>query len=131
MFRSSELAAWLDAAGIKELMYYDGQDLGEVEQDLAVVLTLRGGGPSLNERTFDTPTLQVITRGSQNDPKSAEDLAFKVDDALLIPDRTVIGETYVASIDRLGGPPSLLQRDTARRNIFTCNYFFQSARMTF
>lgn len=131
MFRTSELADWLQDAGIDADLYFDGQDLGEIEQDIAVVLTLHGGGPTLLERTYDTPTLQVLTRGPQNDPGGAEDLAFAIDDALLAVAVTTVGNTRVISIDRLGGPPSLLTRDNARRNILTANYVFQSARTVF
>jgi hypothetical protein len=131
MFLSSELATWLTDAGIDTPMYYDGQNLAEIEQDSAVVLSLTGGGPTILERTFDTPTVQVISRGAQFDPTSAETLAYAIDDVFLAPTSTVIGTTKVIAIDRVGGPPRLLQRDAARRNVFTCNYIFQAARTTF
>ena len=131
LFRTSELADWLTDADIDAPFYFDGQDLAEIEQDIAVVLTLHGGGPTLLERTYDTPTLQVLTRGPQFDPKGAEDLAFAIDDALLGATVTTVGVTRVISIDRVGGPPSLLARDSARRNVLTANYIFQSARTVF
>lgn len=132
MFTTSELAEWLtDVADITANFYFDGQDLAEVQEDEAVVLTLRGGGPAILERTFDRPTLQVITRGPQNDPQGAEALAQSIDDALMAPTITVIGSTRVITIDQLGGPPALLTRDSARRNVFTCSYTFQAARTVF
>jgi hypothetical protein len=131
MFLMSELASWLDAAGISTPMYFDGQDWDEILEDQAVILTPTGGPPSLDERTFDQPTVQILTRGSQFDPGSAEKLAASVDDAILLPASTFIGTTYVSSMDRLGGPPRLLSRDAARRNVFSCNYIFQAARSTF
>lgn len=132
MFTTSDLAEWLsDVADITANFYFDGQDLGEVQEDEAVVLTLRGGGSTILERTFDRPTLQVLTRGPQFDPDGAEKLAQSIDDALMAPTITTIGETRVISIDQLGGPPALLTRDSAHRNIFTCSYTFQSARTVF
>jgi uncharacterized protein YceK len=131
MFRSSELAGWLATAGVTASMEFDGQSLADIQQDVVVVLSLTGGASSILERTFDNPTVQVISRGQQMDPDSAEDLAYQIDQALLLPASTVIGTTKVIGIDRIGGPPRLLQRDRAHRNIFTCNYIFTVARSTF
>jgi hypothetical protein len=131
MFATSDLAAWLADAGISAAFYFDGQDLTHIEQDVAVVLALRGGGPTILERTFDRPTVQVLTRGAQRDPQGTEALVASIDNALMAVTVTTIGETRVISLDRLGGPPSLLSRDTANRDIFTCSYTFQAARTVF
>lgn len=131
MFRSKELGAWLQDAGISAPFEYDGQDLAEIEQDTVVVLTLSGGAPTSNERTIENPTVQITSRGAQFDPDSAEDLAWAIDDALLLPTSTTIGTTKVISIDRVGSPPRLLTRDAARRNVFVCNYIFTAGRTNF
>lgn len=133
MFTTSELADWLaPLADIdRNYFYSDDQNLDEIEQDTAVVLSLRGGGSAILERTYDRPTVQVQLRGPQFDPGTAEAMAHAIDDALLAPTITEIGTTRVISLDRLGGPPTSAGRDGAHRNLFTCSYTFQAARTTF
>lgn len=131
MFLASELADWLENAGIEANFYFEGQALADIEQDVAVIIAKRGGGPTILERTFDRPTVQVTVRGPQNDPEAAESLAMAIDDALMTPAITTIGTTRVISIDRLGGDPASGPRDSARRDTFTCSYTFQAARTIF
>jgi hypothetical protein len=131
MFLASELATWLTDRGINAEFYSDGQSWEDIEQDVGVILAIRPGAPTILERTYDRPTVQVTLRGPQNDPDGAEKLANAIDDALLAPTVTTIGETRVISIDRLGGGPASVGRDPGRRDLFTCSYTFQSARTVF
>lgn len=129
MLTEDAVAAWLEAQGVEAAFYWDGTPWTEIQDAAAVVLTLSGGSASQFERTFDTPTVQVLARGDQNDHAGARALAWQIDDALYraVPPLT-LGTTHVISVTRVGGPPRLLQRDAARRFIFTCNYLFLAAR---
>lgn len=126
--------SWTDPAGVVHPLqvFYDGTPWVEVQQDCAAILSLAGGGPTLYERTFDTPTVQVQVRGPQNDPATAEALAYELDQALLTPAGVFdVGPTRVIASDRFGGPPRLLLRDAARRSIFVATYIFTTARTSF
>lgn len=132
MFLASELADWLVDQGITGVNFYsDDVAWADVEQDVGVILSIRSGGPTILERTYDRPTFQISLRGPQNDPDAAESLANQIDDALMGVTITTVGATRVISIDRLGGGPASAGQDGARRNLFVCSYTFQSARTVF
>jgi hypothetical protein len=129
---TADLASWLIAQGITADIGFDGQAWVEILPDQAVLLTLMGGGPELFERTFDTPSVQLLSRGGQMDPTSAEALAWSIDNLLLgaVPPID-IGSTRVIAIERVGGPPRFVQYDAARRRIFSATYIFTAARTIF
>ncbi len=129
MLTEDAVWAWLEAGGVQAAAYWDGTPWTEIQDPKAVLLTLSGGSRPQFERTFDTPSLQIFARGDQNDHAGARDLAWQIDSLLqtAVPPLTLTG-VRVISITRVGGPPRLLQRDAARRFIFSCNYLFLAAR---
>lgn len=129
MFSSRDIGAWLDANGITAPIEYDGEPLSTLMEDQVVVVSRSPGAKSQFERAFDVAGFQVVTRGNQDDSASGEALAGQVDDLLLDTVCPVaIGDRRVIVIDRTGGPPTLVDRDTARRTVFACNYLFTVAR---
>ncbi len=129
---TADLATFLTATGVTVPILSDGeQELVNQLEDEVVLLTLSGGSHELMERTFDTPSVQIMCRGAQNDPASAETLAYQVDEALLGPICPVDIGTRVIAITRTGGPPRFLNYDTARRRVFVCTYLFTAARTSF
>lgn len=129
MLTEDAVAAWLTDSGVTAKCYFDGTPWTDIQDRKAIVLGLYGGGPDQFERTFDQPGLQVLARGDQTDHAGARDLAYQIDSVFetAVPPLT-LGGAWVISINRVGGPPRLLMRDTSRRFIFTCNYVFLSAR---
>lgn len=131
MLTEDAIASWLKAEGVTAAFYWDGTPWTEIQDPTAVVLALSGGSAPQLERTFDTPSVQVLARGNQTDHVGARDLAWQIDDVLMdaVPPLTLgTPSVRVISITRVGGPPRLLTRDSARRFIFTCNYIFTAAR---
>lgn len=131
MLTEDGVSAWLSAQGVETVWYWDGTPWTEIQDPTAVVLDLSGGSAPQFERAFDTPTIQVLTRGDQNDHAGARELAWQIDSALMtaVPPLTLgTPPVRVISITRVGGPPRLLSRDAARRFIFTANYLFLAAR---
>jgi hypothetical protein len=107
-------------------------DLEEPPQpDRVILLVLTGGPPPSRERTFDHPTVQVRTRGLQNDQGDAEALAGQVDDAFLgAPEGVLVNGKRVLTINRLSGP-AFLSRDGGRRTTLSANYVLEVQRSVF
>ena len=111
-------------------------DRGEGElpnaPDRVVACRIIGGAGELGERTQDQPTVQVYVRGLPANDADAHVLASVADDALLGIDRQVtMGETRVISVQRLSGQPGFVQRDDARRTLYSCTYVLRVARTVF
>lgn len=87
-----------------------------------VVLTVTGGPGLLTEEAlFDGRSFQARCAGEQNNYDSAENLAMAVDSAFRLATGTVDG-TRVLSLERSGGPPSVLMVDDADRHHFVASY---------
>jgi hypothetical protein len=125
-----DLAGWLKSKGVDEEFDTDGHIPSR--PDRRVIISGTGGPGESGERTRDALSFQVRTRGRQNVPGDAEQLAWQVDDAIMgaIAPLSING-TRVISIQRQGGPPGFILRDTARRAHFSCNYLFTVARTVF
>lgn len=97
--------------------------------DRLIVLT-RTGGPGLAfDGVFDGVTFQARVRGAPNDDDDAETLALLVDAAFIdqaVP--VVMGSHTVSRIDRPGGGPAFLVRDSAGRAHYTGNYLLFATR---
>lgn len=90
----------------------------------------RTGGPGWQlDGVMDDISFQIRTRGGQNDYDDAENLALVADRAILDASwPQPIGGWHTTNAQRVGGPPSFLIRDQARRTHFTCNYVLSIAR---
>lgn len=131
MLTAQAVADWLKDRGVDAPFHTDGTIPPGIPGRLVVVTKLGGPGES-GERTRDTLSFQVRTRGNQNDPVSAEALAGQVDDVFMaaVPPVSIDG-TRVISIQRQGGPPGFMLRDDARRGNFACSYLLETMRTTF
>lgn len=96
-----------------------------------VVLTLTGGPGTLTEEgAFTAVSFQVRSIGEQNDPDSAEKLAWDLDRLFrAVPTQTVQVPADPApvlvrlmSVARSGSPPSPLMVDDADRHHFVASY---------
>lgn len=129
---SADIAGFLTAQGLTAAPSRDGRLPDQPDKLIVVTMT---GGPGLTvEGVFDNVSAQLRVRGDQNDPDSAEDLAWATDYLLVPPPLAppllpgMIGGQYVQGVTRVGGPPAFLMRDSARRTHFTGNYIFAVAR---
>ena len=124
---TDDLKAWLQSEGVTEAFSTDGHI--PPAPDRLIVLSLTGGPGEKRERTFDVLSVQVLTRGKQRSPSDAEQLAQAVDDVFMGATRPTIGGTYVATIQRAGGPPTFLAREpNSGRVTMSANYLLEAAR---
>jgi hypothetical protein len=100
-----------------------------------IAVGVTGGAPTQAERTLDVPLLSVVTVGPQDDHTGGEKLTSTVDDTLMglpfpqtIPSATGGNPTHLVSLDYSGGQPRFLDRDPARRSVFTASYVLVVAR---
>jgi hypothetical protein len=100
--------------------------------DRLAAVRIGSGGPTAMERTHDRVALQIITRGLQGSTVDAEAVASLVDNLLMgaVPP-LAIGPRRVISIDYVGGPPTFIETDSARRVNFSCNYLLIADREVF
>lgn len=127
---TDDLAAWLQSHGITDHISTDGHI--PTQPDRLIVLTLAGGPGEKRERSFDVRSVQVLTRGRQRSPADAEALAAQVDDVFMGATRATIGGTYVAGIQRSGGPPAFVSREpNSGRVTLSVNYLLECARTVF
>lgn len=97
--------------------------------DRLVYVQATGGPGEARERTFERVTVQTIIRGGQNNLADAETLADAVDRAFMDAIYPVtIGGRHVPTIQQAGGPPALIDRDDARRSLFSASYVVEVAR---
>lgn len=105
----------------------DGQLISPPDQ--LIVLTRTGGPGLMFEGIYDAVTFQARVRGPQNDDDAAEDLALLVDAGFIEqPLPVIMGTHTVARIDRPGGGPAFLMRDSASRAHYTGNYLIFASR---
>jgi hypothetical protein len=128
------VAAFLVAADVIEdqSVFFEGEEWPEIGQDVALVIDQVPGVGELYERTYDGIGIQIQSRGGQEDPAGAEELATAVDNAVLAPPSAfTMGAFRVLSTQRIGGPPRLLSIDPSHRRVFSANYLFTVARTQF
>lgn len=130
---ASDIADFLVAQGFPGVPSLDGKLPAGPDK---VIVCTRTGGPGLSlEGLIDNVSFQLRSRGGQNDPNSAETLAWTVDEMLVPPPLSpplthgMVGSQYVVQVQRVGGPPSFLLLDSARRVHLTCDYIFSVARV--
>lgn len=129
MITTDEIAAWLRASGLPSdaAIAVDGEI--PPMPDRLVVLTRTGGQGTLHERTFDSATVQVITRDGQRSGEAAENFTETVDGIFMGARPPVtIGGRRVISIDYSGGPPAFMDRDEGMRALYVTTYVLQVAR---
>lgn len=128
----NELAGFLAAGGVTAPFIYDARPWVDVPApDLMVQLNPKAGPGFSLERELDTMAVQIECRGAQNDPDSAEALAWQIDEVLCAPAPPVeIGPgttnglyTTARDIDR-AGTPALAAWDPSLRSYFVCVYRF-------
>jgi hypothetical protein len=103
---------------------------GPIDLDLMpnmfIVATAYGGAGEAMEGLTDRTSWQVRVIGKQNDYTSAETMALAIDRAFLrLPSSRIPSGLWVVAVSRIGGPPSALTRDNAKRTHFICSYSFE------
>lgn len=102
--------------------------LQKLSPNSIVFLTVGDGRGFETEQLFDQPFIRTRTIGKQNDYAGAEKLAADVDASLCsVVGNTLVGTALTRFINRAGGGPSLLLRDTSERYHFTCTYITATA----
>lgn len=97
-----------------------------------VVFTPDGGAATLNERTVDQVTVQMMVRGDQGDPAGTETMVKSIDDTIMgLHPPYLIGGQRCIDLDYLGSPPRWIVRDTARRHHWVVTYVLKIARSAF
>lgn len=146
MIRSVDIAEFLRVEGVAgelaaptvahatRILPDDDTPEGELpaQPDRLVAVRITGGGRTLRERTFDQPHVQVVARGMPGSQADAEALAAVADNALMgaVPP-LALGGRRVISVEYVGGPPTFVTRDEARRSVYSCNYVMQVDREVF
>lgn len=130
MLTSADVATWLGTQ-LPTVKVLPGGYSAQVPPtpDQLVIVSYTGGPGLAYEQTFDQLSFQTRVRGDQNDPGSAEALAWQVDAAFVdavFP--TTIAARYVLRMTRLSGTPRFLVRDSARRINLTSDYLVVVAR---
>jgi len=118
--------AGFSADGPSFVSIHPGPDLPQSRPSMLVVLTPYGGpGLDTGEGILDVRGWQVRCVGTQNDQTSyetAESIAEAIDLAMISHESSMVGDSWVASIQRAGGPPAVLMTDDAGCTHFVCSY---------
>jgi len=104
-------------------------DVGELESspDAIVFLTVGGGAGLTKESTFDRVFTTAHVVGPQRDFTAAESLALDLDACLLMfGSSDDLDGTWTLGINRTGGRPALLLKDSAERYHFTASYIAEA-----
>lgn len=105
------------------LLVTPGPELPPSMPGKCAVLTLTGGpGTVTEEGLFTAVSFQVRAIGEQNDPDSAEQLAWDLDLLLRAVPTVTLAGARIMSIVRSGSPPSPLMVDDADRHHFVTSY---------
>jgi hypothetical protein len=142
---------WVGCAAGLVAITFDGYGMPDTSGPY-VAVGVTGGAPTESERTVDVHLVSVLTFGPQDDHTGAEQLTSTVDDSLMaltfpqtIPSvaagfdtdgtfdlgAAFDGGTHLISLDYSGAPPRFLDRDNARRSVFTASYVVRIARTVF
>ncbi len=103
------------------------EDELDYEPSRALSVTLSGGMPTQQERTFDV--LRVTIQARDITASQSDELMAQVDDLIMgIIPPTVIGTRRVTAIDYAGGPPASFGQDEEDRRVLGCAYLITAAR---
>lgn len=100
---------------------HPGPDMPPTPERFVVLTPFPGAGFSV-EGVMDARAWQIRVAGAQHSYEDAEALAWAIDKALTGTFSQNIGGIWVASINRIGGGPSVLFRDNADRTHFVASY---------
>ncbi len=127
------LSTWLDSLGYSPLPTFNpgpgsDPDAIDVSPGRLVLLSIGSGAGLSVEYAFDRPGIQLRTAGLQGDYSDAETFAYDCDRGFLMIDHSqYVDGVWTTSIVRSGGGPALLEKDSAGRFHFTCNYIAEAA----
>jgi hypothetical protein len=93
-----------------------------------LVLTVGGGGGFEVEQLYDETFITARVVGTQNNYDDAQRLMADVDKMLVrLNSPAWLGSTRVLYVTRAGGPPQLIDRDSAERYHFQATYVSPAA----
>lgn len=115
----------LAGAGFENVKIVPGPKLPKLP-NAYVMLTPYGGSGLIVDGALESQSWQVRTVGKQHDYGHAEDMATAIDIGFISFMSDYLFDTWVTSIQRVGGAPSPLMVDDAERTHFTCNYNIDS-----
>jgi hypothetical protein len=122
---------WLDTLDGPDVQIFEGPYIPKAPDEL-FVLTPTGGAGETMDGIGEWAGFQLLTRGSQFDPVSAQRLALAADRLIRFspfPMDVAGGELRLARVRRSGGGPSVVpQDDIAERSVLTCNYLTEILR---
>lgn len=132
---SASVIEWLGTLGISatgselELPVFSGPYIPEMPHLLAVVTTISGAGESM-DGVGDIPGFQLLIRGRQNDPISAEYAARRADTLIrFAPFPVDVAGFRLVRALRSGGAPAVLGgEDDGDSTILVCNYLTEIIR---
>lgn len=125
--RPRQLITWLGAQTTHQVARTaPGQPPPDMP-DRLIMVTFTGGAGLMLEGAFDRLTFQVRCRGGQNEPDSADDMAFEVDTALLTAHMPTIDAIPTLGFTRTGSPPAPSQTDDGERPTTVCTYMVRAA----
>lgn len=116
MWTATDVVAWLTGLGIGpggivdvELIQPGGPGIGipDMPDRVAVVVPSPGAGMFM-EGAVDRPEFQLLIRGPQGDPHTAEVMALTADRLILGADKSIElpDGTYLVDVQRAGGRPA-------------------------
>lgn len=122
---------WLDTLDGPDVQLFEGPYIPKAPDELFVVTPTPGAGETM-DGIGEISGFQLLTRGSQFDPVSAQRLAYAADRLIRFspfPMDVAGGELRLARVLRSGGGPSVVpQDDIAERSVLTCNYLTEILR---
>nr|WP_238536163.1 minor capsid protein [Bacillus mycoides] len=90
-------------------------------RDDSVVILINGGFPT-EETGVRRPSIQLLVRGTPNDKAGAEEMAYRLYDAMKFKRDFMIGETSVVEMKAMQSAPTWTGEDGAKRPIFSLNF---------
>lgn len=104
--------------------------LQKLSPNATVFVTVGDGTGLTTEDTFDQPFIRIRAIGEQNDAEGSEQLALDLDVGLLRVSNAgfpqLLGNATVLYVSRLGGRPSLLEKDKANRYHWVGTYITEA-----
>lgn len=129
---NKDLRAWLN--GFLPDVVFTGGPLPDPNQvDAYAIITPTVGGPMTLELQGEQPGFQVRTVGEQSNGDgtdgldTAEELAYKIDRAILVGPWPKLGNKRIIRTQRFGSGPTPLMVDDADRTHVVCNYIIEIA----